>query len=116
MKFVSTPVKGMNDFLPSDMRLRQHVQGMIRESYRTYGFDEIETPVMEHIENLSGKVGGEFVKVTFVGEIGSEAKVTGRLFREERVAEKCTVERIHSVERVRDSQPIISCHSKASNN
>lgn len=65
MKFISTPIKGMNDFLPSDMRLRQHVLSLIRKTYASYGFDEIETPVMEHIENLSGKVGGENEKLIF---------------------------------------------------
>ncbi len=65
MKFISTPVKGMQDFLPADVRLRRHVLGLIRETYATYGFDEIETPAMEHIENLSGKVGGENEKLIF---------------------------------------------------
>ncbi len=65
MKFIATPVKGMNDFMPEDMRLRQHVLSMIRDTYRTYGFDEIETPCMEHIENLSGKIGGENEKLIF---------------------------------------------------
>ena len=65
MKFIATPVKGMNDFLPQDMRLRQHVLQLIRETYATYGFDEIETPAMEHIENLTGKVGGENEKLIF---------------------------------------------------
>ena len=65
MKFIATPVKGMNDFLPSDMRLRSHVLKVIRETYARFGFDEIETPAMEHIENLSGKVGGENEKLIF---------------------------------------------------
>ena len=65
MKFISTPVKGMNDFLPADMRLRSHVLGLIRDTYRTFGFEEIETPAMEHIENLTGKVGGENEKLIF---------------------------------------------------
>ncbi len=65
MKFITTPVKGMQDFLPADVRLRRHVLSLIRESYATYGFDEIETPAMEHIENLSGKVGGENEKLIF---------------------------------------------------
>ncbi len=65
MKFIATPVKGMNDFLPSDMRLRSHVLSLIRKTYATYGFDEIETPAMEHIENLTGKVGGENEKLIF---------------------------------------------------
>ena len=65
MKFISTPVKGMQDFLPGDMRLRQHVLELIRRTYATYGFEEIETPAMEHIENLTGKVGGENEKLIF---------------------------------------------------
>ena len=65
MKFISTPVKGMQDFLPEDMRLRTHVLGLIRQTYATYGFEEIETPAMEHIENLTGRVGGENEKLIF---------------------------------------------------
>ena len=59
MKFIKTPVKGMCDMLPSDMRLREYVLGMIKESYAKYGFMQIETPVMEHIENLTSKQGGD---------------------------------------------------------
>ncbi len=65
MKFIQTPVKGMQDFLPEDMALRQHVLGVIRDTYGRYGFTEIETPVMEHIENLTGKNGGENEKLIF---------------------------------------------------
>ena len=63
MKFIQTPVKGMQDFLPADMVLRQHVLGLIRDTYARFGFDEIETPVMEHIENLIDyiKFNNEFV-------------------------------------------------------
>ena len=48
MKFIKTPVKGMCDMLPADMRLREHVLGMIKETYGACGFMQIETPVMEH--------------------------------------------------------------------
>ena len=65
MKFIQTPVKGMQDFLPADMVLRQHVLGLIRDTYARFGFDEIETPVMEHIENLTGRQGGENEKLIF---------------------------------------------------
>ena len=51
-KFIKTPVKGMCDQLPADMRLREHVLSMIKTSYSRFGFTQIETPVMEHIENL----------------------------------------------------------------
>ena len=65
MDFIKTPVKGMRDQLPGDVRLRQRVMGMIRETYSRYGFTEIETPAMEHIENLSNKQGGEKEKLIF---------------------------------------------------
>ena len=54
-KFIKTPVKGMCDQLPADMRLREHVLSMIKTSYSRFGFTQIETPVMEHIENLTSK-------------------------------------------------------------
>ena len=65
MKFIKTPVKGMCDMLPSDMRLREHVLTMIKTTYATYGFMQIETPVMEHIENLTSKQGGDNEKLIF---------------------------------------------------
>lgn len=65
MKFIKTPVKGMCDMLPADMRMREHVFGMIKESYAKYGFMQIETPVMEHIENLTSKQGGDNEKLIF---------------------------------------------------
>ena len=65
MGFIKTPVKGMNDILPKDMRVRQHVLSLIRKSYAAYGFSEIETPCMENISNLTGKQGGENEKLIF---------------------------------------------------
>ncbi len=65
MNFIKTPVKGMCDFLPSDMRLRERVLGMIKEVYAKYGFMQIETPAVEHIENLTGKQGGDNEKLIF---------------------------------------------------
>lgn len=65
MKFIKTPVKGMCDMLPSDMRLREHILQMIKTSYASYGFMQIETPVMEHIENLTSKQGGDNEKLIF---------------------------------------------------
>lgn len=65
MKFIKTPVKGMCDMLPSDMRLREQVLSMIKSSYSKFGFMQIETPVMEHIENLTSKQGGDNEKLIF---------------------------------------------------
>ncbi len=65
MALIKTPVKGMCDMLPSDMRLREYVQNMIKDCYAKYGFMQIETPVMEHIENLTSKQGGDNEKLIF---------------------------------------------------
>lgn len=65
MAFIKTPVKGMNDFLPSDMRLREYVISVIKETYSKFGFSQIETPLVEHIENLQSNQGGENEKLIF---------------------------------------------------
>lgn len=65
MDYIKTPIKGMRDYLPKDMLLRLDVISMIRETYAKYGFVEIETPAMEHIENLANKEGGENEKLIF---------------------------------------------------
>ena len=40
-KFNKQPVKGMPDYLPQDVILREHVLSMIKETYETYGFYQI---------------------------------------------------------------------------
>ena len=65
MAFIKTPVKGMNDFLPEDMRLREYVISVIKETYADFGFAQIETPMVEHIENLQSNQGGENEKLIF---------------------------------------------------
>ena len=88
MKLIQTPVKGMQDFLPRDMALREHVLGVIRQTYGRYGFSQIETPVMEHIENLTGKNGGENEKLIFkVEKRGRELeKCLERIRKEEGIS------------------------------
>ena len=65
MAFSKKPVKGMTDFLPADMRLRESVLGEIKRTYARYGFAQIETPCMEHIGNLTSKQGGDNEKLIF---------------------------------------------------
>lgn len=65
MKFIKTPIKGMCDMLPADVRLREHILSLIKDSYSKYGFMQIETPAMEHIENLCSKQGGDNEKLIF---------------------------------------------------
>ncbi len=62
---IKTPTKGMRDFLPEEMALREYVLNVMKETYKTYGFSLIGTPVVEHIENLTSKQGGENEKLIF---------------------------------------------------
>ncbi len=61
----STPVKGTNDYLPSQALLRDYVQGKILETYRACGFERITTPVIEDMENLQKSEGGENLGLMF---------------------------------------------------
>ncbi len=65
MALKKKPVTGMKDILPEEMALRQYVLSEIRKTYREFGFTEIETPVVEHIENLLSKQGGDNEKLIF---------------------------------------------------
>lgn len=65
MAFVKKPVTGMKDILPEEMQIRDYVQNIIKETYRSFGFTPIETPCMENISNLSSKQGGENEKLIF---------------------------------------------------
>ncbi len=55
----------MRDFLPADKQRRERVLGVIREVYRSHGFDEIETPVMEDSARLHAGLGGDNEKLAF---------------------------------------------------
>ncbi len=59
------PVTGMRDILPQEMEIRNYCIGLIRQTYESFGFRMIETPCVEHIENLSSKQGGENEKLIF---------------------------------------------------
>ena len=65
MALVKKPVTGMKDILPEEMQVRDYVQNIIKETYRSFGFTPIETPCMENIANLSNKQGGENEKLIF---------------------------------------------------
>ncbi len=65
MALVKKPVTGMKDILPAEMQIRDYVMNVIKENYRKFGFTPIETPCVEHIENLCSKQGGENEKLIF---------------------------------------------------
>ena len=65
MALIKKPTTGMKDILPAEMRIRDYVTQLVKDTYQTFGFTPIETPAVEHIENLLSKQGGENEKLIF---------------------------------------------------
>lgn len=65
MALKKKPVTGMRDILPAEMLVRDYVMNLIKDTYRGFGFSSIETPCVEHIENLTSKQGGDNEKLIF---------------------------------------------------
>ena len=88
MALIKKTVTGMRDILPREMEVRQYCMGVIRETYRQFGFTEIETPLVESIENLCSDQGGDNEKL---------------IFRILKRGEKLNLETAHTQEDVTDS-------------
>ena len=65
MALKKKPVTGMKDMMPREMEIRDYVIQLIKDTYKTYGFLSMETPCVEHIENLCSKQGGDNEKLIF---------------------------------------------------
>jgi histidyl-tRNA synthetase len=77
-KPLTTPARGMRDFLPEDVRKRAYVIGVITDVYERYGFEPLETPAVENIETLLGKYGEEGDRLIFkILKRGEEGRQTG---------------------------------------
>jgi len=57
--------KGTRDFSPAEMVKRNYIFETIKEVFRLYGFQPIETPAMENLSTLMGKYGEEGDKLLF---------------------------------------------------
>jgi len=57
--------KGTRDFSPLEMSRRNYIFDTIRAVFRTYGYQQIETPAMENLATLTGKYGDEGDKLIF---------------------------------------------------
>ncbi|MFJ2542372.1 histidine--tRNA ligase [Microbacterium sp. NPDC087589] len=55
----------MRDILPADKARRERVLAVIRERYRSHGFDEIETPALEEYSRLHAGIGGDNEKLAY---------------------------------------------------
>jgi len=57
--------KGMRDYLPSDMIRREYVFSVVRDVFHLFGFEPLQTPVLELRETLMGKYGEDAEKLIF---------------------------------------------------
>lgn len=64
-KMKTTPVKGTNDYLPEQVVLRDYLQNVILKTYQSYGYQRINTPILEDGENLDKSEGGENLNLIF---------------------------------------------------
>lgn len=57
--------KGTRDFSPNEMARRNYIFDTIRDVFKRYGYQPIETPAMENLSTLLGKYGEEGDKLLF---------------------------------------------------
>lgn len=59
------PVRGTNDYLPKDAKIREIVRQIILKNYQKNGYNLISTPILENLENLNMSEGGDNLKLMF---------------------------------------------------
>jgi len=52
-------IKGMRDHLPEAMLLRQHILNTLTAVFERYGFEPLQTPLIEYAATLEGKIGDD---------------------------------------------------------
>lgn len=62
--------KGFRDFLPETMLRRNYVLDIIRDVFHLFGFEPIDTPILELHETLFGKYGEEAEQLIFTAQHG----------------------------------------------
>lgn len=58
-------LKGFQDYLPEEKRVRDYVTSQIIAVFELYGFEPIETPTLEYAKLLLGKYGDEADKLVY---------------------------------------------------
>jgi histidyl-tRNA synthetase len=70
---------GMRDFLPADVLRRQYVIDRITQVFQIYGYEPLQTPVMELYETLMGKYGEDAQKLIYQAQhAGSDKQLALR--------------------------------------
>lgn len=65
MKIKPSLPSGTRDFLPEEVAKRKYIFSTIKKVLEKYGFQEIETPVLENLSTLTGKYGEEGDQLLF---------------------------------------------------
>ncbi len=58
--------RGMDDLLPEEFAVKQRIVDVIREVYRLYCYEEVETPTLEYLELFEAKSGEEIRHRMFI--------------------------------------------------
>lgn len=59
------PIRGTNDYMPSEARVREVVRQKIVTNYQNNGYNLIQTPILENLELLNMSDGGDNLKLMF---------------------------------------------------
>jgi len=71
-------LKGFRDFLPKEAKKREYVIDILKKVFESYGFEPLETPVLEYEEILMGKYGEEGDKLMYRFTDNGDRKVAMR--------------------------------------
>ena len=60
-----SPIRGTNDYLPKEAKIREVVRQRILSCYQNNGYNLISTPILENLELLNMSEGGDNLKLMF---------------------------------------------------
>ena len=69
MSVGTQPPSGTRDFYPDELRLREWLFAKFRAVARSFGFEEVDAPVLEHAELFTRKAGEEIVQQLYHFEL-----------------------------------------------
>lgn len=67
--------RGTRDFLPDQMAVRNHVERVVRDTFESFGYQQVQTPTFEQYELLAARSGEEIKEsmFTFASDAGRYA-------------------------------------------
>ena len=83
------PIRGTNEYLPNEAKVREIVREKILKSYQNNGYNLISTPILEHLNLLNMSDGGDNLKMMFKTlKRGEKLDLTKPNLTEEDIAEE----------------------------